>query len=91
MDLFPIDGPLRDETGEMHRRTNALIHGWGKYTWMINLYEWVAIWIRSLAVAAAYGYDGMEVLSIPLSSLLGYYYVEYVVQQLQANRIVSPA
>ncbi len=38
--FFPVGGPVRDETGEMHRRTNALIHGWGKYPWMINFYEW---------------------------------------------------
>ncbi len=46
MDFFPIGGPVRDETGEMHRRTNALIYGWGKYPWMINLYEWGAIATR---------------------------------------------
>ena len=40
MDFFQVGGPARDVTGEMHRRTNALIHGWGKYPWMRNFYEW---------------------------------------------------
>ncbi len=35
-----IGGPVRDETGETHRRSSALIHGWNEY--MINLYEWCA-------------------------------------------------
>ena len=42
MEFFQVGGPARDETGETHRRTNALIHGWGKYPWMINFYEWGA-------------------------------------------------
>ena len=42
MDFFQVGGPARDETGETHRQTNALIHGWGKYPWMINFYEWGA-------------------------------------------------
>ncbi len=42
MDFFEVGGPARDETGETHRRTNAFIHGWGKYPWMINFHEWGA-------------------------------------------------
>ncbi len=42
MDFFEVSGPARDETGETHRRTNAFIHGWGKYPWMINFHEWGA-------------------------------------------------
>ena len=38
----------RDETGEMNRQTNALIHGWGKYRWMINFYEWGATYAAHL-------------------------------------------
>ena len=34
MDFIPMCGPVRDETGETHQRSNALIHGWGKYPWM---------------------------------------------------------
>ncbi len=43
MDFFQVGGPARDETGEMHRRTNALIHGWGKYPWMRQLHPWMRI------------------------------------------------
>ncbi len=42
IDFVPISGPVRDETGETYRRSNALIHGWGKYPWMINLHKWGA-------------------------------------------------
>ncbi len=31
MYFFQVGGPARDETDEMHRQSNALIHGWGKY------------------------------------------------------------
>ena len=40
--FFQVGGPVRDETGEMHRRNKALIHGWREYPWMINLHEWGA-------------------------------------------------
>ncbi len=42
MEFIPIGGENRNETGQMHPQTNALIHGWDKYPWMINLHEWGA-------------------------------------------------
>ena len=42
MEFILIGEETRDETGQMHPRMNALIHGWGKYPWMINLHEWGA-------------------------------------------------
>ncbi len=46
MDFFQVGGSAPDETGEMHRRVNVLIHGWGKYPWMINFYVWGATHVR---------------------------------------------
>ena len=42
MEFISISGGTRDETGQMHPRMNALIHGWGKYPWMKTLHEWGA-------------------------------------------------
>ena len=42
IDFILFGGPVRDETGETHRRSRALIHGWREYSWIINLYEWGA-------------------------------------------------
>ncbi len=39
MDFFQVGGPTRDETDKTHRRSNALIHGWGKYPWMRIIHE----------------------------------------------------
>ena len=42
MELIPIRGKILHETGQMHPRMSALIHGWGKYPWMINFHGWGA-------------------------------------------------
>ena len=43
--ILQIGGKTRDETGHMYPRMNALIHGWVKYPWIINLHEWGAIYV----------------------------------------------
>lgn len=43
MESILIRGEIRDATGQMHPRMNALIHAWGKYPWMINLHEFCTI------------------------------------------------
>ena len=45
IELIPIREKTRDETGQMHPRMSALIHGWGKYPWMINFHGWGATYI----------------------------------------------
>ena len=45
-DLVEFDGNPLHETGQMHPRMSALIHGWGKYPWMKNFHEWGAIYTR---------------------------------------------